>query len=119
MARGREFYECCILMLNAFPVHFGFLDAWVSGDGFSGHVHDAKPNQTNTIFASENVFALDWVMGEKMNINPALNYVVQEAITAGAPSILRARATRRPGSPGRISARSWSWAWMRSRRPTG
>lgn len=78
--KRREFYQCCILIVDAFPVHFGFLDAWVSGDGFSGHVRDAKPNHTKTIFASENIFALDWVMGEKMNLNPALNYVIQEAM---------------------------------------
>lgn len=78
--KAREFYECCILIVDAFPVHFGFLDARVSGDGFSGNVRDAKPNYTNTIFASENIFALDWVMGEKMEINPALNYVIQEAM---------------------------------------
>jgi uncharacterized protein (DUF362 family) len=78
--KGREYYQCCILILDRFPVHFGFLDAWVSGDGFSGHVRDAKPNRTNTIMASENVFALDWVIGEKMGVNPALNYVVQEAL---------------------------------------
>jgi uncharacterized protein (DUF362 family) len=78
--KKREFYECCILIVDRFPVHFGFLDAWVSGDGFSGHVRDAKPNFTRTIFASENIFALDWVMGEKMEIDPALNYVIQEAM---------------------------------------
>ena len=77
--KGREFYECCILILDAFPVHFGFLDAWVSGDGFSGHVRDADPNPTKTIFASENVYALDWVMGEKMDLDPTVNYVIQEA----------------------------------------
>jgi hypothetical protein len=78
--KDREFYECCILAVDRFPVHFGFLDAWVSGDGFSGHVRDAKPNLTRTIFASDNIYALDWVMGEKMEINPAHNYVIQEAM---------------------------------------
>jgi uncharacterized protein (DUF362 family) len=78
--KNREFYQCCILILDAFPVHFAFLDAWVSGDGFSGHVRDANPNLTHTIFASENVLALDWVMGEKMGINPAANYVIREAL---------------------------------------
>lgn len=77
--KNREFSQCCILILDAFPVHFGFLDAWVSGDGFSGHVRDAKPNHTRTIFASENIFALDWVMGEKMGVDPNSNYVIQEA----------------------------------------
>jgi uncharacterized protein (DUF362 family) len=78
--KRREYYECCILIVDCFPVHFGFLDAWVSGDGFSGHVRDAKPNHTKTIMASENIYALDWVMGEKMGVDPALNYVVQEAM---------------------------------------
>ncbi len=78
--KSREFFQCCILILSAFPVHFGFLDAWVSGDGFSGHVRDAKPNHTKTIFASENILALDWVMGEKMGVDPALNFVIQEAL---------------------------------------
>jgi hypothetical protein len=78
--KGREFFECCILILDAFPVHFGFLDAWVSADGFAGHVRDGKPNQTKTILASKNVFALDWVAGEKMGLDPSLNYVIQEAI---------------------------------------
>jgi len=78
--RGREVNQCCIQILDAFPVHFGFLDAWVSGDGFSGHVRDATPNHTKSIFASENVFALDWVMGEKMGVDPILNYVIQEAV---------------------------------------
>jgi uncharacterized protein (DUF362 family) len=78
--KGREFSECCILILEAFPVRFGFLDAWVSGDGFSGHVRDAKPNHTKTIFASENILALDWVMGEKMGLDPEKNFVIKEAL---------------------------------------
>jgi uncharacterized protein (DUF362 family) len=78
--KRREFYQCCILMLDAFPVHFGFLDAWVSGDGFSGHVRDAHPNDTRTIIASENIVALDWVAGEKMDLDPSMNYVIQEAM---------------------------------------
>ena len=88
--KRREFYQCCILMLDAFPVHFGFLDAWVSGDGFSGHVRDAHPNETRTIFASENIVALDWVMGEKMDLDPSTNYVMQEAMKFwGTMSITR------------------------------
>ncbi len=78
--KGREFYECCVLIADRFPVHFGFVDAWYSGDGFSGHVRDAKPNLTRTIMASPNIFALDWVMGEKMEIDPGLNYVLQEGM---------------------------------------
>lgn len=78
--RRREFFECDILILDAFPVRFGFLDAWVSGDGLTGHVRDADPNVTRTVFASENIFALDWVMGLKMSLNPLDNFVIQEAM---------------------------------------
>lgn len=78
--RRREFYECAVLCADRFPVHFGFIDAWVSGDGFSGHVRDADPNVTRTIFVSNNIFAIDWVMGEKMGVDPSLNYVLQEGM---------------------------------------
>src|SRR5262249_18648933 len=77
---GRKFYESCIDIVDNFDVHFGFLDAWVSSDGFTGHVRDGSPNQTKAILASENVVALDWVMGEKMQIDPNLNFVLQEAM---------------------------------------
>ena len=78
--QDREFFQSCIAILDALPVHFGFLDAWVSGDGLSGHVRDARPNRTRTIFASENIYALDWVQGEKMDMDPLANSVVQEAV---------------------------------------
>jgi uncharacterized protein (DUF362 family) len=78
--KGVEFYQCCILMLAAAPVHFGLLDAWVSGDGFTGHVRDASPNRTRTIFASDNVVALDWVQGEQMALDPTCNVVIREAM---------------------------------------
>ena len=88
--KGREFSQCCIQIVDNFPVDFGFLDAWTSGDGFSGHVRDARPNQTRTIFAGENIFALDWVAGEKMGLDPMTNYVIQEAVAKwGEPKIIR------------------------------
>lgn len=88
--KNREFFQCCILILDAFPVHFGFLDAWRSGDGFSGHVRDARPNATRTILASPNILALDWVAGEKMGLDPLRNSVVREATERwGLPEITR------------------------------
>ena len=78
--RDIEFYHAAVLMADRFPVHFGFLDAWRSGDGLTGHVRDANPNDTHAILASQNIFALDWVAGEKMNIDPTINYVIQEAL---------------------------------------
>ena len=88
--KGIEFYESAVLIADRFPVHFGFLDAWTSGDGFSGHVRDAAPNATRTILASNNIFALDWVAGEKMGVDPSHCFVMQEAMERwGAISIRR------------------------------
>ena len=78
--KGIEFYEATVLIAESIPVNFGFLDAWISGDGLTGHVRDADPNSTYSFLASDNIFALDWVAGEKMDINPAHNYVLQEAM---------------------------------------
>ena len=80
--RGRniEFSDATIEIVDRLPVHFGFLDAWVSGDGLTGHVRDADPNRTRMIFASKNIFALDWVAGEKMNLHPLNNVVMQKAV---------------------------------------
>ena len=75
-----EFSDATIDIVDRLPVHFGFLDAWVSGDGLTGHVRDAEPNHTHMIFASDNIFALDWVAGEKMNIHPLDNVVIQKAV---------------------------------------
>jgi hypothetical protein len=65
-----EFFQAAILINDKLPPHFAFLDAWVSGDGLTGHVRDPHPNHTRTFLASENAYALDWVAGEKMHIDP-------------------------------------------------
>jgi uncharacterized protein (DUF362 family) len=75
-----EYHDATVEIVDKLPVHFGFLDAWVSGDGLTGHVRDAIPNHTRTIFASDNIFALDWVAGEKMNLHPLDNFVIQKAV---------------------------------------
>jgi uncharacterized protein (DUF362 family) len=75
-----EFYQATILINDLLPAQFALLDAWVSGDGLTGHVRDPKPNRTRTIFASENAYALDWVAGEKMRVDPRDNVVIREAM---------------------------------------
>ncbi|RPJ29237.1 MAG: DUF362 domain-containing protein [Planctomycetaceae bacterium] len=78
--RDIEFFQATVLSAEKIPVHFGFLDAWISGDGLTGHVRDPHPNPTHTFLASDNIFALDWVVGEKMQVDPFHNYVIQEAV---------------------------------------
>jgi uncharacterized protein (DUF362 family) len=58
------YYECCVLIADRLPVDFGLVDAWPAEE----------------ILASANPFALDWVVGEKMELDPSLNPVVQEAL---------------------------------------
>jgi uncharacterized protein (DUF362 family) len=96
---GRKFYSSCIDIVDNFPVHFGFLDAWVSSDGFTGHVRDGSPNPTKSIIACANIFALDWVMGEKMQVNPALNFVVQEAMQRWGTIHITRQGDQTPWSP--------------------
>ncbi|MGH2942278.1 MAG: DUF362 domain-containing protein [Solirubrobacteraceae bacterium] len=77
---GHEFFECCVLVAERLPVDFGFLDAFVGGDGRRSHAHRRGTRDTRTILASDNVYALDWVAGEKMGLAPELSFVLQEAL---------------------------------------
>jgi Domain of unknown function (DUF362) len=61
--RGHEFYECCVLVADRLPVHFGVLDA-----------------PGGEMLASESLLPLDWVAGEKMALAPELNPIVHEAL---------------------------------------
>jgi uncharacterized protein (DUF362 family) len=70
---GHEPSECCRTILDALPVAFGLVDAWDSG-AWKKTVH------TGAVLASPSLLALDWVMGEKMELDPALNPVVREAL---------------------------------------
>ncbi len=70
---GHETSECCRTILDAMPVAFGLVDAWVSRSR-KGAV------RTGAVLASTSLFALDWVMGEKMDLDPALNPVVHEVL---------------------------------------
>ncbi|MEA2418180.1 MAG: hypothetical protein QOE60_386 [Thermoleophilaceae bacterium] len=69
------YYECCVLVADRLPVHFGVVDAWQGVDARS-----AGRRQLGEILASVNPFALDWVVGEKMELDPSLNPVLQEAL---------------------------------------
>lgn len=67
------FFERAVLLADRFEVHFALIDAWQSLDA-------TGRRDTQMILASDNAFALDWVLGEKMELNPALNLVLQDAM---------------------------------------
>ena len=77
---GHEFQECCVLIADRLPVHFGLVDAWVGGDGRGSHAHPRRARPTRTLLASEDLLSLDWVLGEKMGVDPGLSFVLQEAL---------------------------------------
>jgi uncharacterized protein (DUF362 family) len=59
-----SFYECCVLVADRLPVHFALLDA----------------SEAEELLASTSPFAVDWVAGEKMGLDPGLNPVLHEAL---------------------------------------
>jgi len=77
---GHEFQECCVLLADRLPVHFGLVDAWVGGDGRGTHARPRHARETATLLAGEDLLALDWVLGEKMGVDPGLSFVLQEAL---------------------------------------
>ena len=58
------FYECCVLVADRLPVSFAIMDA----------------SHADELLASTSPFAVDWVAGEKMGLDPGLNPVLHEAL---------------------------------------
>jgi uncharacterized protein (DUF362 family) len=59
-----SFYECCVLLAERMRVDFALMDASHAGE----------------LLASTSPFAVDWVAGEKMELDPALSPVLHEAL---------------------------------------
>jgi uncharacterized protein (DUF362 family) len=84
----RGIYAPTIEYLNAYPVHFGIIDAWLSADGPFGIFADAEPNPTHTILASPSLVAVDWVGASKMGMDPKISPYMKLAVKAfGKPAI--------------------------------
>lgn len=84
----RDIYHTAIEYLEAFPVHFGLVDAFVSADGPFGIFADTCPNLTYTIIGGEDLVAVDWVAATKMGIDPMISPYMRLAIKAlGKPQI--------------------------------
>jgi uncharacterized protein (DUF362 family) len=84
----RGIYAPTIEYLNAYPVHFGIIDAWLSADGPFGIFADAEPNPTHTILASPSLVAVDWVGASKMGMDPKISPYMKLALkTFGKPAI--------------------------------
>jgi len=66
----REFDWPTIVLLRAFPFHFGIIDAIFSADGVLGFKADCFPRMTRTIIAGEDLVAVDVVGSLKMGLDP-------------------------------------------------
>ncbi|UCG58186.1 MAG: DUF362 domain-containing protein, partial [Phycisphaerales bacterium] len=85
---ARDIYHTAIEYLEAFPVHFGLVDAYVSADGPFGIFADTCPNLTYTIIGGEDLVAVDWVAATKMGIDPMISQYMRLAVRAfGKPQI--------------------------------
>ncbi len=81
-------YEPTIEFIERFPIHFGFIDAYISADGPFGIFTDKKPNLTQTIIGGENIVAVDWVGASKMGLDPKISKYMKMAIESfGKPRI--------------------------------
>ena len=74
--------------LQAFPVHYGLIDAFLSADGPFGIFADPDPNVTETIIGGEDLVAVDWVGASKMGLEPKISQYMELAVKAfGKPEI--------------------------------
>ena len=71
--KKREFDWPTIEMLKHFPVHFGLIDAYISGDGQLAVIADITPKKTQTIIGGEKLVAVDWIGAQKMGLDPLIS----------------------------------------------
>ena len=75
--------------LEALPVSFALVDAFESRDR-------STTRRTGAILAARDPLALDWVMGEKMELDPELNPLVREGVLRWGAARLDRRGNLTP-----------------------
>ena len=67
-------------MLDAFPIHFGIVDGFISADGPFGFRGNKRPKHTKTILAGKDCIAVDWVGALKMGIKPLRSRLMRKVV---------------------------------------
>jgi uncharacterized protein (DUF362 family) len=81
-------FEPTIDFIEAFPIHFGLIDAYFSADGPFGIFADTEPNYTGTVIGGADIVAVDWVGASKMGYDPMISEYMQLAVKRfGKPKI--------------------------------
>jgi uncharacterized protein (DUF362 family) len=86
IAGAHDMAVCASDILEKLPVDFGLIEAWHSAEGSGPPVVVGLPRATKAVLASPDLLALDWVLGELMDLDgPELNPVVREALHRRGP----------------------------------
>jgi uncharacterized protein (DUF362 family) len=84
----RDIFSTTVEYLKHFPVHFGFIDAYLSADGPFGVFADKDPNYTETVIGGDDLVAVDWIGAAKMGVDPmASDYMKLAVEEFGKPEI--------------------------------
>ena len=84
----RDIYHTTVEYLQAFPVHYGLIDAHLSADGPFGIFADSEPNPTLSVIGGDDLVAVDWVGASKMGLDPMISDYMRLAVQAfGKPEI--------------------------------
>ncbi|MCP4370258.1 MAG: DUF362 domain-containing protein [Deltaproteobacteria bacterium] len=75
-----EWDLCVVDMLDAFPIDFGIVDAYISADGPFGFRGSKKPRKTKTVIAGKDCIAIDWVGAKKMGIDPMKSRLMRKVV---------------------------------------
>lgn len=78
--KKKEWDVAVVEMFRAFPVHFGFIDAFVSADQAFGFRGDKTPRDTRAILGSKDILALDWVGAMRMGLDPLDSRLMRKAV---------------------------------------
>jgi hypothetical protein len=84
----------CRAALEALPVAFAITDAWESRDR-------SGSRDTRAVLAGHDPFAVDWLAGEKMDLDPSLNPIVREGLLRWGRVRLVRRGNLTPWDPWR------------------
>jgi uncharacterized protein (DUF362 family) len=92
LPRPDDLARCACDVLAGLPVAFGVLDAWRAADGAGPPRRSGHARATGCVLASADLLALDWVLGELMDLDgPELSPVVGEALQRRGPIQLKRR----------------------------
>jgi len=75
----KEVWTVTSRSLRNFPIHFAFVDGWISSDGFQGY-KIANPKETKILFGGENAVAVDMEIFKRVGLDYKLSKILKESV---------------------------------------